>query len=169
MIKTCCQELIALASHHYDKWPSHLSCYCQKREKIFGDDVITKAERGEWDNAGGHQRASLASLAEITLEGHVLKLHLQFRTARFVHVDLPFVIFSPLSRIDLRCCTVNCVSERTESLARFSDDPLVTYCRHFTWKCQIGFLMMNMPRQDLWCFISISNKQHNSDECAPAI
>lgn len=47
--------------------------YCQKKEKMFSEDVISKAEGGDGDNAGGHQRASLASLAEITAEGHFLK------------------------------------------------------------------------------------------------
>lgn len=40
---------------------------------MFSGDVISKAEGGDGDNAGGHQRASLASLAEITAEGHFLK------------------------------------------------------------------------------------------------
>lgn len=39
---------------------------------MFSDDVISKAEGG--DNAGGIQRASLASLAKINAEGPFLKV-----------------------------------------------------------------------------------------------
>lgn len=53
---------------------------------MFSNDVISKAEGGDGDNAGGHQRASLASLAEITVEGHFLKA---VSALSFVRVDLP--------------------------------------------------------------------------------
>lgn len=73
MIKTCCQELRAIASHHYAKWPSHLSFLLpQKMKKKFRGGVIRKTDRGEWDNGGGHQGVSLASLAGISSEGQGL-------------------------------------------------------------------------------------------------
>lgn len=135
MIKTCCQELIALASHQYDKWPSHLSTLLpKKREIMFSDDVISKAQGGDGDNAGRHQRASLALLAEFTVEGHFLKAVSAIHNSQICSC-WPSLHILHTSHFDPKCCTVNRVSESTESLESFNDDPRVTY-----WKCQIGFL-----------------------------
>ncbi len=44
---------------------------CQKKGKMFSDDVISEAEGRDSDTARGHQRALLA---EITPEGHFLNI-----------------------------------------------------------------------------------------------
>lgn len=58
--------------HHIYQWYCPKKKRREKRKKMFSDDVISKTGGGEWENAGGHQRALLASLAEISLEGYFL-------------------------------------------------------------------------------------------------
>lgn len=61
---------------------------------MFGDHVISGADGGGWgggagDNAGGHQRASLASLAGISAGRSFLKAPFcNFPAAALIRVDL---------------------------------------------------------------------------------
>lgn len=147
MIKSCCQELIAWASHRYDKWPSHLSTLLPKKEKMFSDDVISKAEGGYGDNAGGHQRASLASLAEITAEGHFLKA-----VAAIHNGQIFFMLTSPSSSSHKWVTLIRNVAQWTVYW-RGSTIILLSHIEN----ARLGFLMMNKLHQDLWCYNSISD------------
>lgn len=123
---------------------------------MFSDDVISKAEGGDGDNAGGHQRASLASLAEITVEGHFLKA---VSTLTLFVLTFPFIFFTPLSHFDPKRCTVNRVSDYWVWPA--SLDPLVTY-----WICQIESLKDEQAARSAWwlysCFTSSCPWSHDS-------
>lgn len=149
MIKTCCQELIALGSHHDDKWPSHLSTLLWKKRRKYLVMMWLGRLRGEWDNAVGYQRASLASLAEINLKGPFLNIASPIQNSQICSCwpSLHHLHNIKSHWSEMLHSTMS-LGESSDSLVCVADDLRVkSWSRHFTWKYQIEFLIMNKPCQ----------------------